>query len=345
LAATHPERAASALAAIGTALSCATTTACVTGANSGAGPGVSASSATGPGLQASSSKANAVSGSTIAGTAGVAGKNASSVGYGVYGYNSARTGSAVGVYGLSLGGSSTGVGVLGSGAVGVEAEANAKPTGALIGQLPIALYASAHTLATAEGYESIGIESESDAFPLEAFNTVDGTTLDLAARGDLIYGFSSSGSFYIDGSGNENLSGTLTTSKGVYLRTKGASGATRLAYGARTTAPAIEDVGESQLTNGRAVVSFDTALADSIDTRAGYHVFVTPEADCNGLYVAQKTHGGFVVRELHAGRSSLRFEYRVVAKPADEVAARLPAAAPPERRESPQSAFGHPGRP
>jgi hypothetical protein len=121
------------------------------------------------------------------------------------------------------------------------------------------------------------------------------------------------------------LSGTLTTSKGTYVRAKGSSGAALREYGERMTAPQVEDVGEAQLSNGRAYVPIDARLADTIDRRTEYHVFVTPEGECNGLFVTQKTAAGFTVRELHGGRSSLPFEYRIVAKPVDENGARLAA--------------------
>jgi hypothetical protein len=99
------------------------------------------------------------------------------------------------------------------------------------------------------------------------------------------------------------------------MSTKGSSGAVVDAYGENTTTPELEDVGYGQLANGRAVVKVDAALADVTDVRPGYHVFLTPDGDCNGLYVESKTAAGFVVRELHGGRSTSSFEYRIVAKP------------------------------
>jgi hypothetical protein len=84
----------------------------------------------------------------------------------------------------------------------------------------------------------------------------------------------------------------------------------------------MEDDGEAQLVNGRAFVKIDAALADVIDLRSSYHVFVTPEGDCKGLYVT-KGPDGFIVRELQGGRSTLEFDYRIVAKPREENGARL----------------------
>ncbi len=57
----------------------------------------------------------------------------------------------------------------------------------------------------------------------------------------------------------------------------------------------------------------DPTFAASIDGRQSYRVFVTPDGDTNGLYVAAKTATGFIVREIHGGRSTLAFDYRIVA--------------------------------
>jgi hypothetical protein len=248
-----------------------------------------------------------VSGETVA-----SGTSSSTTGYGVYGYDGSDGAFNAAIFGESVNGS------------GVIAESNATPNTALLGQFPIGLYA----VADAEGNGAIGIEAESDETALEAHNT-GGSYVELAGPGDLIYaGMGGGGSFVIDERGNEMLAGKLTTSQGTYLRKKGGSGTTRIAYGAQVTAPQIEDVGEGTLTNGRAVVAIDPALADTIDMRRPYHVFITPDGDCNQLYVAQKTPSGFVVRESHGGRSTLDFDYRIVAKPIDDDGARLAVAAP-----------------
>jgi hypothetical protein len=56
-------------------------------------------------------------------------------------------------------------------------------------------------------------------------------------------------------------------------------------------------------------------------------VFVTPEGDSNGLYVV-KGAGGFLVREQHGGRSTVPFDYRIVAKPREERGTRLARVTP-----------------
>jgi hypothetical protein len=132
--------------------------------------------------------------------------------------------------------------------------------------------------------------------------------------------------FYVDNSGSDFLSGTLRTSKGTYVQTRGTSGTTLTSYGQRSTMPTLEDMGEAQLVNGRAFVPIDAKFADVIDRRSTYLVFITPGGDSKGLYVTQKSGAGFVVREQQAGRSTLPFDYKIVAKPIDDDGARLAVA-------------------
>ena len=62
----------------------------------------------------------------------------------------------------------------------------------------------------------------------------------------------------------------------------------------------------------------------NVTQRANYLVFLTPEADCRCLYIAQKSGSTFTVQDLQGGRSTLQFEYRIVAKPCGENGSRLP---------------------
>ncbi len=243
-----------------------------------------------------------------------AGTSSSSAGYGVSGTDASAAGTFnAGVLGVSTAG------------IGALVEANGTPSLGVVGTEPIGLYAVAEPDSR---FTSIAVLAESNSYPLEVHNTNDHTSVDLAQHNYLVSAKSNAGSFTVNDYGDGALSGTLTTQKGTYVRTAGGTGLVRTAYGTRSAAPEIEDVGEATLANGRAVVAIDAALADSIDMRRPYHVFITPEGDCNQLYVTQKTPAGFVVRESHDGRSTLTFDYRIVAKPLDESGARLALAAP-----------------
>ncbi|MBV8163849.1 MAG: hypothetical protein JOZ91_06235 [Candidatus Eremiobacteraeota bacterium] len=128
----------------------------------------------------------------------------------------------------------------------------------------------------------------------------------------------------LDCNGNLTVAGSII-SHGVPLAvTREVNGTKVVAYSPRQPEPTMEDVGEARLMGGEGFVTIDPAFAATIDRRANYLVFLTPEGDSRGLFVAQKTPSGFLVRENQGGRTSLAFEYRIVAKPYDTGAARLP---------------------
>jgi hypothetical protein len=97
------------------------------------------------------------------------------------------------------------------------------------------------------------------------------------------------------------------------------------------------DFGEGRLANGQARVGLDHDFAALVHGE-GYRVFLTPEGDCNGLYVASKRPEGFEVRELKGGQSGIAFGYRVVAKRKDIAGPRLERVAAPGKRPEVPSA-------
>jgi hypothetical protein len=76
----------------------------------------------------------------------------------------------------------------------------------------------------------------------------------------------------------------------------------------------MEDFGSGRLQNGVATVPIDAAFAETVSDSADYHVFLTPRGDSKGLYVTNTTASGFEVHESGGGTSTLRFDYRIVAK-------------------------------
>jgi len=154
-----------------------------------------------------------------------------------------------------------------------------------------------------------------------------------------VQNFNSGAGMTLDNNGNETLSGHITTAGGTLDRVREPSGGTVDTYGARQTVPTIEDFGQGQIVNGQGYVQIDAAFGSTVDFRRPYLVFLTPDGDTNGLYIAGKTSQGFTVRETRGGRSTIAFDYRIVAKPIDENGARLPAAANVPRQ------FGPSGRP
>jgi hypothetical protein len=78
----------------------------------------------------------------------------------------------------------------------------------------------------------------------------------------------------------------------------------------------FEDFDAAKLNAGRAVVKLDADFAKVVMLDE-YHVFVTPEGDCRGVFVCNKTATGFEVRELQGGTSNVAFSYRIVARRKD----------------------------
>jgi hypothetical protein len=129
----------------------------------------------------------------------------------------------------------------------------------------------------------------------------------------------------LDDSGNMILAGTLTASGTPLVAARTVSGNRVVSYSSRVSVPTIEDVGEGQMVGGRAYIPIDRAFSDVMDKRAAYLVFITPQGPSGGLYVTEKSPHGFAVREDGNNHSTLTFDYRIVAKPEDTTAPRLPA--------------------
>lgn len=213
-----------------------------------------------------------------------------------------------------------GVGFLAEGSphgLGPEVEAlSVRPE--LTHQNQAAIVAQAYGLSGVYGFSSLNAGG--------AFESLSGTSL--VAQADASNGISFAaqgpGGFTIfDGSGNGNFTGTVAAAGYITVSSQNGEKAVA-AYGAAATRPLIEDVGTARLTNGVGVVRFDSALAGAIDVRNGYQVFLTADGDVRGLYVAQKFARGFVIRESQGGRSSILFDYRIVAHRAGLPDARLP---------------------
>jgi hypothetical protein len=93
------------------------------------------------------------------------------------------------------------------------------------------------------------------------------------------------------------------------------SGARKVAlYSMQSTENWFEDAGAGQLSHGLARVELDPTYAQTVNTGVDYRVFLTPNGDCKGLYVSQKTATSFEVHELGGGRSNIAFDYRIMAK-------------------------------
>jgi hypothetical protein len=156
------------------------------------------------------------------------------------------------------------------------------------------------------------------------------------------------GFFYVDGGGSVHYTGTLQS----YAHTR--NGANVTAYETKSTQASVEDSGTAQLVAGSAVVHLDPAFAQSIDLSSAYRIFLTPNGDTRGLYVAQKTPTAFIVRETQGGHGTFAFDYRILATAAGHAAERMTAVTPAVQaqafpmlraRSAPSTSTGIPAQP
>jgi len=299
------------------------------------GTGVYGYSTGGNGVLGSSTVTNGVVGMTSSSAAGhlagVLGEDTSTIttNYGVYG----TTATGIGVEGVATGAgnggyfaSRTSAGTGGVGYVGA-------PTGEGAILKGYSGNSSHPALAIFESTASTDLLTTYNTSSAATFITQAGTLnystyarsggSDVQISGDLyvqgnVYSYcsSNSGTFPVTSStvhGHCNDSPVNPT-----IAQRNSSGGTVSMFHASQSAPSVEDFGEAQLVNGQASVLLDRSYASTIDQNRSYLVFITPEGENRGLYVAAKSLQRFVIREAMGGHSTLAFQYRIVAHPYTE---------------------------
>jgi hypothetical protein len=96
----------------------------------------------------------------------------------------------------------------------------------------------------------------------------------------------------------------------------------------------FEDFGRASLQGGVATVALEARFAVLVDSE-DYHVFLTAEGECNGLYVASRSRDAFVVRESNDGSSDVAFSYRIASRRSDTDNERFKAVMPPGQPDLP----------
>ncbi len=76
----------------------------------------------------------------------------------------------------------------------------------------------------------------------------------------------------------------------------------------------FEDFGSGRLSHGSTTIRLESVFAQTVNTGVNYHIYLTPNGECEGLFVSQKTPTSFEVHELHKGTSNVSFDYRIVAE-------------------------------
>ena len=123
--------------------------------------------------------------------------------------------------------------------------------------------------------------------------------------------------FSVDNQGDLFFTGSVAS----IVKTPG--GGLAQTYMPRSAEPVVEDYGQAELRAGSAYVRLDPTFGSTIDQRSSYMVYVTPDGENHGIYVTGKSRQGFWVRESYGGRSSIPFDYRVVAVPSGQTGTRM----------------------
>ena len=312
------------------ALSSPTAVSSATTAHSGARPAPAKASTCSSKSGFCLSVQNTSSGGAIVGTAtsndGLFGQ--SSTGFGVYGLSTSNDG--------VFGDSSDGVGVSGSSSSSDGVDGNAANAGnGVSGQSSSGNGVSGQSTSGSgvfgESTNLSGVSGYSDNYIGGIFSTNSASQAALYAQagteGGSLFGsanLATGGAFNVDDDGDGDFSGTVTATK--FIDPQRSRGGRELeAFSPESTRATIEDTGTARLDAGEGVVRFDSEFASTIDVARGYQVFLTPNGETRGwLYVASKYEGGFIVREGLHGRSSVYFDYRVVAHPYGASDVRLP---------------------
>jgi hypothetical protein len=261
-----------------------------------------------------------------------------------YGYEYGSTDETIGVYGWSASG--VGIGVYGVGettsSTGANTDSGFYPMG-LWGdsgaQFGFGAFGSAD-----DGWAFVGYNNSPSGFSTIWLENQETSNSDYPVL--FTYGSGYGGECTADVSGNFSCTGSFDEVAPV------AGGSKKVALnGIASPEHWFEDAGSGQLSSGEAVVSIESIFGETVNTGVDYHVFLTPNGDCKGLYVAQKSATSFVVRELGGGTSSIGFDYRIMAKRRGFEQARLtdktqvfslknrpvkPAGAPAKRSPNPQ---------
>jgi hypothetical protein len=268
-------------------VACNSSTACVSGMNTTAGPGVGGTAVNNNGV-------NGATYATVFASSGLYGAEYSTNGIGI----SSQSTKGVAVEGITTDG--TGVEGLGNGShaagMSIESDSTNNP----------AVYAFGGTSLNPTLLVQGGSSSGNGGM-IVMLGTVNGALI-------------------VNDQSNAFFFGLVYTAGGCSSGCSDFPGGRRMLSSApRASRPTMEDVGAARLQDGVAAVRFDPAFANVIDG-ARYTVLLSPEGPTRGtLSVTGKSPAGFTVAESAGGRSNAPFAYWVVARPYAGASAREPS--------------------
>ena len=195
-------------------------------------------------------------------------------------------------------------------------------------------------LATVDNAAGLVSENNSQTQIAAYFENADTT-----GKGTIFYTFGPFGNSGLGGTCSIDVNGNLSCN-GLIAAVAPVDGGTRnvALYSVQSPENWFEDFGSGQVSNGAIVIALEPTFRQTVNTNADYHVFLTPNGDSRGLYVARKTATSFEVREQAGGTSNIAFDYRIVARRKGYESTRLadkttqfhdPAALSPKKRTTP----------
>lgn len=142
-------------------------------------------------------------------------------------------------------------------------------------------------MATADHDIAGVLVNNSDVVPvLFVYNAGEGG----GSTGTVIIAQGSKGTCSFTGNGDTSCTGTLKST----VKATTADGPARVeTYAVESAENWFEDAGSAQLVNGMVHVNLEPIFGQTVNTDIEYHVFLTPNDDCKGLYVTNKTASGF----------------------------------------------------
>ena len=237
-----------------------------------------------------------------AGATGLSANSEGTTGIGIEGSAGASSGKTTGILGIVNSPTGTGVLALGQG--------ESQTGSGILGCCPVGLWGdtSSHAqgaaglVGTADDARAIYLQNNSPSGVPTAF-------MFQGARGmfALVAG-GAAGACTVDTNGNLACHGSKSAVVGVDNDQRQVA-----LYAVEAPQNWFEDFGSGRLASGTATVTLDPTFAQTVNTGSEYHVFLTPEGDCRGLYVSNKRASGFEVHELGGGQSHVAFDYRIVA--------------------------------
>jgi hypothetical protein len=121
--------------------------------------------------------------------------------------------------------------------------------------------------------------------------------------------------------GSVRIEGDMTVTGVRSAAMRDGDGALRRLYTVESPEGWFEDFGFGQLVDSHAQIELDSVFAYMVED-SPYHVFISEYDGSNGLYVAERTSSGFVVRASEP-EVNCDFSYRVAAKRKDVEAPRF----------------------